>query len=172
MMTTKPSSTPPTSSSAMGHLTALQIIGASAADFLKWPKVQQDRLTLAAVPLGINGSISKRTRSFVFKTAQCVELLRNVNLTSTLSSRIIATAVTSRRRSFFVGRRGVSQSPQTDSQDHLIFPVCLGCRAAPMSLTSTEEEYPGYQRRMFECPVCAETMTQWAGVSRTSDGLH
>jgi predicted RNA-binding Zn-ribbon protein involved in translation (DUF1610 family) len=35
-----------------------------------------------------------------------------------------------------------------------------------MSLTCTNEEYPGYQRRVFECPVCGETMTQWAGVSR------
>jgi predicted RNA-binding Zn-ribbon protein involved in translation (DUF1610 family) len=31
-----------------------------------------------------------------------------------------------------------------------------------MSLTCTKEEYPGYQKRMFECPVCGETMTQWA----------
>jgi predicted RNA-binding Zn-ribbon protein involved in translation (DUF1610 family) len=37
-----------------------------------------------------------------------------------------------------------------------------------MSLTYTNEEYPGYQRRVFECPVCGETMTQWAGVSRAS----
>ena len=41
---------------------------------------------------------------------------------------------------------------------------CLGCRVA-MSLTRTEDEYPGYQRGMFECPVCGETMTQWAAVS-------
>ena len=65
---------------------------------------------------------------------------------------------------FFVRRRRVSQTPEIDSQDHLI---CLRCRAA-MSLTYTNEEYPGYQRRVFECPVCGETMTQWAGVSRAS----
>jgi|RhiMethySRZTD1v2_1073278.scaffolds.fasta_scaffold147418_2 hypothetical protein len=34
-----------------------------------------------------------------------------------------------------------------------------------MSLKCTEEEYPGYKRRMFECPVCGETMTQWVSVS-------
>jgi hypothetical protein len=38
-----------------------------------------------------------------------------------------------------------------------------------MSLTCTEEEYPGYQRRMFECLVCGETMTQWAGDPLASD---
>jgi len=31
-----------------------------------------------------------------------------------------------------------------------------------MSLTCVKEEYPGYKRRMFECPVCGDTMTQWA----------
>jgi hypothetical protein len=48
-------------------------------------------------------------------------------------------------------------------------PVCLRCRTTAMSLTCTEELYPGYQRRMFECLVCGETMTQWAGVSLVSD---
>jgi hypothetical protein len=52
------------------------------------------------------------------------------------------------------------QTHQTDPQNHL----CHRC-SAPMSLTSTEDEYPGYQRRMFECPICGGTMTQWAGDS-------
>jgi hypothetical protein len=39
-----------------------------------------------------------------------------------------------------------------------------------MSLTCTEEEYPGYQRRMFECLVCGEIMTQWAGVHQKAFG--
>ena len=64
--------------------------------------------------------------------------------------------------------RRVPQTHQADPQDHLILPLCLRCRAPAMSLTCTEEEYPGYQRRMFECPVCADTMTQWAGVSLAS----
>jgi len=50
-------------------------------------------------------------------------------------------------------------------QDTFDLPICLRCRAAPMSLTCTKEEYPGYQKRMFECPVCGDTMTQWAAVS-------
>jgi hypothetical protein len=37
-----------------------------------------------------------------------------------------------------------------------------------MSVTCASEEYPGYQRRVFECPICDETMTQWAGVSLAS----
>jgi predicted RNA-binding Zn-ribbon protein involved in translation (DUF1610 family) len=41
-------------------------------------------------------------------------------------------------------------------------PLCLSCRAARMSLTCVREEYPGYKRRMFECPFCGDTMTQWA----------
>ena len=32
-----------------------------------------------------------------------------------------------------------------------------------MRLTRVEDEYPGYQRRMFECPGCGGTMTEWAG---------
>lgn len=65
--------------------------------------------------------------------------------------------------------RRVPQTHQADPQDHLILPLCLRCRAPAMSLTSTEEEYPGYQRRIFECLVCGETMTQWARVSLASD---
>jgi hypothetical protein len=62
---------------------------------------------------------------------------------------------------------GVVLMPQTDQADpleHLSRPLCLRCRAARMSLMHTEEEYPGYTRRMFECPICGETMTQWAGI--------
>jgi hypothetical protein len=73
------------------------------------------------------------------------------------------------RQSFFVGVRRVSQIQQTHAQDNLVLPVCLRCRSAPMSLTCTEEEYPGYKRRMFECLVCGATMTQWAGVLLASD---
>jgi hypothetical protein len=65
---------------------------------------------------------------------------------------------------FFMGVRHLSQIRQTHSQENRIFPECLRCRAAPMSLTCTEEEYPGYKRRMFECLICGDTMTQWAGV--------
>jgi hypothetical protein len=68
---------------------------------------------------------------------------------------------TSRRQSFFVGVRRVSE--QTHPRDNLIDPLCL-CRA-PMSLTHSEDECPGYQRQTFECPVCGGTMTQWKGVS-------
>ena len=71
----------------------------------------------------------------------------------------------SRRQSLFGGVRRVSQIQKTHSQNYLTRPVCLSCRAAPMSVTCTKEEYPGYQRRMFECPVCGDTMTQWIGAS-------
>jgi hypothetical protein len=70
--------------------------------------------------------------------------------------------------SSFLWEGGVSQTPQTDSQGHLIHPLCLlGCNA-PMALTHTEDEYPGYQRRTFTCPDCGDTMTQWTGVSLAS----
>ena len=62
----------------------------------------------------------------------------------------------------------VSQTPQIDSLDNLI---CLRCRVA-MSVTCASEEYPGYQRRVFECPVCGKTITQWAGVSLASSGAE
>src|SRR5262249_10929562 len=44
---------------------------------------------------------------------------------------------------------------------------CLRYRAGLMSLTCTEEAYP--ERRMFECPVCGDTMTQWVNVPLASD---
>jgi len=44
-------------------------------------------------------------------------------------------------------------------------PSCLRCNS-PMRLTRVEDEYPGYQRRMFECPGCGGTMTEWAGSRR------
>jgi transcription initiation factor IIE alpha subunit len=62
----------------------------------------------------------------------------------------------------------VLQKSQTDSPDNLI---CLRCRVA-MSVTCASEEYPGYQRRVFECPICDETMTQWAGVSLASSSAE
>ena len=69
----------------------------------------------------------------------------------------------------FVGVRRVSQIEQSHPQDNPIpLPMCLKCRAAPMLVTCTEEEYPGYHRRMYECPVCGETMTQWGGHFATS----
>ena len=58
--------------------------------------------------------------------------------------------------------RRVPQTHQADPQDHLILPLCLRCREATMLLTCIQEEYPGYKKRMFECPVCGSTMTQWA----------
>jgi len=48
-----------------------------------------------------------------------------------------------------------------DPLQRLARPLCLSCRAARMSLTCVREEYPGYKRRMFECPFCGDT-TQWA----------
>jgi hypothetical protein len=63
----------------------------------------------------------------------------------------------------------VSQIQQTYPQDNLIPPMCLRFRKAAMSPTFTEDLYPGYKRRMFECPVCGETMTQWVSVSLASD---
>jgi predicted RNA-binding Zn-ribbon protein involved in translation (DUF1610 family) len=63
------------------------------------------------------------------------------------------------------------QTGQRDPLEHLNRPLCLSCRAARMSLTFTEELYPGYKRRMFECPVCGETMTQWAGIASESEDM-
>src|SRR5262245_18338478 len=65
------------------------------------------------------------------------------------------------------GRR-VPQTHQTNPQDHPIRSMCLRCRES-MSLTSTEDVYPGYQRRTFKCPICGDTTTEWAGVSQASD---
>src|SRR5262245_48526387 len=63
-----------------------------------------------------------------------------------------------------VGVRQVPQAHQTDPQNHLILPECFRC-GTPMSLALTEDEYPGYQRSVFECPNCGVTMTRWAGVA-------
>jgi len=40
-----------------------------------------------------------------------------------------------------------------------------------MSLMRTEDEYPGYHRRIFECSACGGTMTEWAGASAAA-ALH
>jgi predicted RNA-binding Zn-ribbon protein involved in translation (DUF1610 family) len=70
----------------------------------------------------------------------------------------------------FCGRTGMSNDTskmaarESGAEDDLILPVCLRCGAARMSLTCTMEVYSGYQKRMFECPVCGDTTTQWARV--------
>jgi len=38
-----------------------------------------------------------------------------------------------------------------------------------MSVTHTEDLYPGYQGRTFACPVCGRTMTQWSSISQAAD---
>jgi hypothetical protein len=58
----------------------------------------------------------------------------------------------------------MSQKPQTDLLDDLI---CLKCGAG-MALKHSGEEYPGYHRRAFECPVCGNATIQWAGVPQSS----
>jgi hypothetical protein len=37
-----------------------------------------------------------------------------------------------------------------------------------MRLITSEEKYPGYHRRTFECIACDATVTEWAGVSPRS----
>jgi hypothetical protein len=34
-----------------------------------------------------------------------------------------------------------------------------------MRLIMSEDKYPGYHRRTFECIACDATVTEWAGVS-------
>jgi hypothetical protein len=71
----------------------------------------------------------------------------------------------------FCGRTGMSNDTskmaarERGVEDDLILPVCLRCGAARMALNCTIEVRSGYQRRMFECPVCGDTMTQWARVA-------
>jgi len=50
---------------------------------------------------------------------------------------------------------------QPDPIEPLAHPVCVKCGAPGMWLMGTEEQYPGYTRRLFECPLCGGTMTQW-----------
>jgi hypothetical protein len=58
---------------------------------------------------------------------------------------------------------------QPDSHEHSINPACAKCGSPRMWLMRTEEQYPGYISRMFECPVCGETMTQWASDSTNQE---
>ena len=58
---------------------------------------------------------------------------------------------------------------QPDRQEHSINPACAKCGSPRMWLMRTEEQYPGYISRMFECPVCGETMTQWASDSTNQE---
>jgi hypothetical protein len=39
-----------------------------------------------------------------------------------------------------------------------------------MWLTRVKDEYPGYERRTFECQACGATMTEWACMSREKKG--
>jgi hypothetical protein len=62
--------------------------------------------------------------------------------------------------------KGVAM-PQTHQRSHsetLMHPTCLKCRA-PMRLIMSEDKYPGYHRRTFECIACDATVTEWAGIS-------
>jgi len=54
----------------------------------------------------------------------------------------------------------------THHSDELRHSVCLTC-TLPMRMTLTEDMYPGYHRRIFECQTCGCTMTEWAAVPRT-----
>lgn len=54
------------------------------------------------------------------------------------------------------------QAPGAPYSHEFANPRCLKC-GAPMLLAGTEEEYPGYHRRIFECRTCGALMTEWAG---------
>ena len=58
----------------------------------------------------------------------------------------------------------MQQIDQPDDAELSARPNCVMCRA-PMWLMGAEEYYPGYARRLFECSLCGETMTQWAGIA-------
>src|SRR5262245_60886035 len=60
---------------------------------------------------------------------------------------------------------------ETHHSDELRHSVCLTCAAA-MRMTLTEDIYPGYNRRMFECQTCGCTMTEWAGVPGTERSVE
>src|SRR5262245_14417697 len=49
-------------------------------------------------------------------------------------------------------------------QEHFVRPRCVKCGAERMWLVCTEEQYPGYRKRLFECPPCGDIITQWTGV--------
>jgi hypothetical protein len=61
-------------------------------------------------------------------------------------------------------RLAMQQIEQPNPQNYPSNPMCVKC-GARMWLMGAEEHYPGYTRRLFECPVCGETMTQWADAS-------
>jgi hypothetical protein len=54
--------------------------------------------------------------------------------------------------------------PQTHQPSHSEILTCLKC-GSPMRLIMSEDKYPGYHRRTFECIACDATVTEWAGVS-------
>ena len=57
------------------------------------------------------------------------------------------------------------QTHKASYPDELENPKCLRCDEA-MRLIRTDEEYPGYHRRVFECSACEGTMTEWTGLVR------
>ena len=61
-----------------------------------------------------------------------------------------------------------NDTSKTLAQDDLIVPVCARC-GGRMLLTCSVEEYPGYNRQVFECSLCGGAMTRWAGASSASD---
>ena len=73
-----------------------------------------------------------------------------------------------------VAKFGVAMSPNYETHqqplaEDVVHPLCARC-CAPMSLTSVENEYPGYERRIFECQACGAKMTEWTGLSRSTKG--
>jgi hypothetical protein len=59
----------------------------------------------------------------------------------------------------------IQQTQPTSYVDEIVHPLCARCRA-PMWLTHVEDEYPGYERRRFECQACGAAMTEWAHITR------
>ena len=63
------------------------------------------------------------------------------------------------------------QSHPTPYTDEILHPLCARCRE-PMWLTRVEAEYPGHERRMFECQACGATMTEWTCMSRDKSSVR
>src|SRR5215831_9456590 len=107
---------------------------------------------------------SSNTRSDRRPLRQCNDARPTVAVArhthSSASRQVVARYPSSWRQ--ILGASGAMPQPhQNVSLDDLSRPVCLKC-GAPMSLLDSEDEYPGYRRRMFKCPICGATMTQWA----------
>jgi hypothetical protein len=134
----------------LAHPTALQTRYVGDSQYGSVIEVDQRPTGLAssgAAPLGIKWHRFPKNAIFVFKTTQRVKFLRSVSISRYIVTQNHPNAISSDDSRSFVGRRRVSQAPQTVSQDCLIFVPEVSCS------TNVAHKYRGKISRLPKANV-------------------